>query len=130
VPPQYLAHLSGNSPIARKIWRQEYSVRTETLGANRGHSGTHAELSGLVRSSANDRAVPAPRDDDRLAAQLRIVPLLDGRVEGVHVDVYDFPGRHTERLLFLSCGEAGTQPVKAYWGAPREMEHFLVQVQN
>ena len=90
VPLQYLADLSGNGPVARKIRGQEYGVRTETHGANRGHGGTHAELSGLVRSSTDHRAVPAPGNDDRLAAQLWIVPLLDRRVEGVHVDMHNF----------------------------------------
>ena len=34
-------------------------------------------------------AIARPDDGDRLAAQIRIIPLLDRRVEGVHVDVDD-----------------------------------------
>ena len=99
--PQYLAHLPGNSPIARKVRRQEYGVRTETFGANGRHGGTHAELPGLVGSSADHRAVPAPGNDDGFAAQFRIVPLLDGCVECVHVDVHDFARWHIWTILDL-----------------------------
>ena len=37
--------------------------------------------------------------DDGLAAQLRIVPLLDGSVEWVHVDVHDFAHWHVWTIL-------------------------------
>jgi len=47
-----------------------------------------------LRSSAHYGAIAAPCDDDRLAAQLRIVPLFHGRIERVHVDVHDFAYRH------------------------------------
>jgi hypothetical protein len=102
VPLQYLADLSGNGPVARKIRGQEYRVRTETFGANRGHGGTHAELSGLVRSSANHRTVPAPGHEDRLAAQLGIVPLLNGRIKRIHVDMNDLTHGRLVTILFRS----------------------------
>ena len=39
----------------------------------------------------------APADDDGLAAQRGVVALLDGRVEGVHVDVED--GLHGSSIM-------------------------------
>jgi hypothetical protein len=35
----------------------------------------------------------AATDSDRLPFQLRIIPLFDGRVEGVHVDMDDLADR-------------------------------------
>ena len=35
-----------------------------------------------------------PGDNDRFTAQLYIIPLFDGSVERVHIDVYDFTHRH------------------------------------
>jgi len=90
VAPEDLAHLARNGSIARKIRREKDGVRTEAFGLNGGHRRTHAEFPRLIRGRAHHRAVPAPRDDDGIAAQLRIVPLLDGSVECVHVDVHDF----------------------------------------
>ena len=46
----------------------------------------------LVAGGGDDAAlVGIAADGDRLAAQLRVVALLDGRVERVHVDVEDAP---------------------------------------
>ena len=48
----------------------------------------NAKLSSLIGSGANDAtALGAAAHDDRAATQLRAVTLLDGGVEGVHVDV-------------------------------------------
>src|SRR6201999_491553 len=47
------------------------------------------ELSGFVARGRNDAALAGSADGNRLAAEIRIVPLLDGRVEGIHVDVDD-----------------------------------------
>jgi hypothetical protein len=44
-------------------------------------------------------------DGDRLAAEVRIVPLLDRRVEGIHVDVNDFP-----LSVFVHCTLVSLQP--------------------
>jgi hypothetical protein len=48
---------------------------------------------------------PAPRHNDRLAAQLRIVPLLHGRVERVHVHMNDLASGHLASILFRGPGE-------------------------
>ena len=64
-------------------------VGTFPLRGDRRHGGAHAELSRFVACRRDDAALPRSADGDRLAAQLRIVALLDGGVEGVHIDVDD-----------------------------------------
>ena len=46
-------------------------------------------FAGFVAGCRHDAALAGSADGDRLAAEIRIVPLLDRRVEGVHVDVDD-----------------------------------------
>jgi hypothetical protein len=53
-------------------------------------------------------AIAAPRDDDRLAPQLGIIPLLHGRIKCVHVDMYDF-GQHARIILFLNSQGVGAR---------------------
>src|ERR1700730_17362764 len=68
--------------------RQKNAFRAKPAGARGWHSALYAELSRFVRGGADNAATfGAASHNDRLAAQLRPVPLLDGRVEGVHVDV-------------------------------------------
>ena len=50
----------------------------------------HTEASGLIRSSTDDGTIALPSNDYGLAAQLRIIALLDRSVKRVHVDVDDF----------------------------------------
>src|SRR2546425_6660508 len=57
---------------------------------NGWHGRAHAETPGLVRSSADDRAPAQPGNDHGLAAQLRIIALLDRSIKRVHVDMDDF----------------------------------------
>jgi len=54
------------------------------------HGRADAETPGLVRSSADDRAIAPPGDDHGLAPQLRIIALLDRRIKRIHVDVDNF----------------------------------------
>src|SRR5205807_7071534 len=67
--------LTGDRPIAREVRGQEDCVRAKTFGSNSGHGGTYAELSRFIRSGAHYGAIPAPGDNNRLTAELRIVPL-------------------------------------------------------
>ena len=58
--------------------------------ARHRHRRAHAERPRLVAGGGDDAArCGRAADGDRLAAQLRVVALLDGRVERVHVDVED-----------------------------------------
>jgi hypothetical protein len=93
--------LAGNGPIAREVREQEDCVWAQTFRTNSGHGGTHAELTGFVGGSADDRAVPKRRDNDGLSPQLRIA-LLHGRVERVHVDMHNLACSHAETILFLN----------------------------
>ena len=54
----------------------------------------HAEAAGLVRRRANHRALAAPGNDHGTPAQLRVIALLHGSVEGIHVDVDDLAEGH------------------------------------
>ena len=64
-------------------------------GRPQGHRRADAEDPRLVGRGADDAAIvgPAAADDDRLAAQLGPVALLDGREERVEIDVEDRPER-------------------------------------
>jgi len=57
----------------------------------------NSEGSSLVGSGTNHGTLSLPRNDHRLAAQLRIIALFNRSVERVHVDMDDFShevGRH------------------------------------
>jgi hypothetical protein len=76
--------------IACEIRRHEDRIRTQAFRSFCWHGRMNAEAPGLVRSSADHRAVAQPSNDHRLAAQLRIIALLDRSVKRVHVDMDDF----------------------------------------
>src|SRR5439155_436631 len=83
------AHLTGDGSVAREIWGQEHSIKAETFRSNSRHRRTDSKLSCFIGSGADNGATTPPSDDDRLAAQLRIVALFDRRIKGVHVDMND-----------------------------------------
>ncbi len=99
------AHLTGDGPIAGEVRGQEDCVWAETFGPNSGHGGTHAELSSFIRSGAHYGAIPAPRDDNGFATQLRIVSLLYGRIKRIHIDVNDLASGHLVTILFRGRGK-------------------------
>jgi hypothetical protein len=77
-------------PIACEIRSNEDCMGTEALRAYCGHGRMYAEAPGFVRSSTDNRTFGLPSDNYGLAAQVRVVPLLDRRIKRVHVDVDDF----------------------------------------
>ncbi len=89
-----LAGDARDGAVTGEVGRDEDCLRAETLGGDGGHGGANAEDAGFIGCGADDGAVAAPGDDDRFAAQLWVVPLFDGGVEGVHVDVNDLAGGH------------------------------------
>src|SRR5579859_2885372 len=95
-----LVHASRGRPIAREIRSDEDCARTQAFRSYCWHGRTHAETPGLVGGRADDRAVAFPSDDHGLAAQLRIVALLDRSVKGVHVDMDDFSHNLLATILF------------------------------
>ena len=82
-----LAHGLRDGLVAREVGRHEHGIGTQAFGARGRHRRAHAEHARLVTCGADDRALPAPGDDDGPAAQRGIVALLDRGVERVHVDV-------------------------------------------
>jgi hypothetical protein len=60
------------------------------LGSDGRHGGAHTKLARFIGSRAHDGTFATPGDNDRLPARRWVIPLLDGRIEGVHVDVCDF----------------------------------------
>ena len=69
---------------------------TASTGLAQRHRRVDPEPPRLVAGRRHDAALvgPAAPDDDRPAAQLRVVALLDGREERVEVDVEDRPVGH------------------------------------
>jgi hypothetical protein len=59
----------------------------------------NTEAPSLIRSRADNRAITLPRDDHGLAAELRIIALLDGSVKRIEVYVDDFAGTHFATIL-------------------------------
>ena len=81
----------------------EDALRAERAGRAQRHGRAHAELARLVGGRADDAAVvgAATADDDRLAAQRRVVALLDGRKERVEVRMQDRPGRRARHATIM-----------------------------
>jgi hypothetical protein len=64
--------------------------RTESNRARHRHGRTDAKHAGLVAGCRDHPAFGRiAANHDRLAAQRGIITLLDGRIEGVHVDMQD-----------------------------------------
>lgn len=64
------------------------ALRAEALGMRYSHGRTYSEAPGFIRGRADNRALSSFRHDNGLAAQLRVIPLLDGCIEGIHVDMH------------------------------------------
>ena len=81
--------------VAPAVDRQEHAVRAAPDRLAQRHRRVDAEPARLVARRRHDPAAArVAADDDRLAAQLRAVALLDGREERVEVDVEDRPLGH------------------------------------
>src|SRR5579871_2903534 len=71
----------------------EDQVRALPLGCYRGHRRANPELACLVARSGDDTAHLRAAHGDRLATQVRIVPLLHRRVESIPVNTDDLRSR-------------------------------------
>jgi hypothetical protein len=80
----------GDGTIAGKIRSYEDGSGAQAFRAYSRHSRSHSESPPLVRSCADDGAGAFPSDDHGLAAQLRIIALLDRCIKRVHIDMDDF----------------------------------------
>ena len=63
------------------------------------------QLSRFIRSSAHHRAISAPGNNNRFATELRIVPLLYGRIKRVHIDMNNLASGHLASILFRGPDE-------------------------
>src|SRR5581483_7798906 len=84
-----------------KAWLHEDQVRALPLGRHRWHRGANPELARLIAGSGHDAALLGSAHGDRLATQVRIVPLLHRCVEGIHVDMDDLAVSHFGSVLIL-----------------------------
>jgi hypothetical protein len=86
-----LADLLGDGLVDLEARLHEDQVRALPLGRHRRHRRSDTELAGFIACGRDDTTLAGTADGDWHAAELRIIPLLDGCVEGVHVDVDDLP---------------------------------------
>src|ERR1700726_2149998 len=70
-----------------KPWRHEDEVGAYAFGGDRWHCGVHAEFPRFVACGGDNAALARSADGNRFSAQIRIVALLDGGVESIHVDM-------------------------------------------
>src|ERR1700746_271995 len=100
MPLEYFPHTSRDCSITREIRSDEDRSGTQSGRSQRWHGGAHSERPRLVRSRAYNRAIASPGNDDWLAPQLRVIPLLDGGVKSVHVAMNDFSHNSLATILF------------------------------
>jgi hypothetical protein len=76
-------------------------------GGSRGHCRSDAKFARFVARRSHYTALGRIADRDRPPAETRIVPLLDGRVESVHIDMDDLS---QSRLLYwrMHASRTGT----------------------
>ncbi len=80
----------GHGAVLLEVGAQDHELRTQAHGPSHGDRGTHSIGSRLVARRGHDAAaLRSAAHDDGSAPQRRVVALLDGRIEGVHVDVED-----------------------------------------
>src|SRR4051812_29780364 len=96
-----LAYLAPNPDIFRHVRRDHGGMRAGFQRLVHRHGRPHAVGAGDVAGGRHHAAL-APADDHGLVGDVGIVALLDGRVEGVAVDMCD--GQACERAV---AGEAG-----------------------
>ena len=83
--------------VSREIWRDDGEGRAQLYCSGHRHRGMHTECPVLVAGRSNDSApVRLTADGQRLTKQRRIVPLLNGRVERVHINVQDTAHRSVD----------------------------------
>ena len=85
-------HVTAGRLVTPAVDRQEHRVRTAPVRLAQRHRRVDPEDARLVargRDHAAGVLAPATPDDDRPAAELRPVALLDGGEEGIEIDVQD-----------------------------------------
>ena len=86
---QHLHDLLAGRAVGVEAAAEERSVGAACPRLAPRHGGPHAVAAGLVGRGGHHAPAAGAADDDRLAAQRRLVALLDGGEEGVQVEVED-----------------------------------------
>ena len=111
-PPEDRHHLAARLLVAAAVDWQEDPLGAQAAGGPQRHRRVDAELAGLVACGTDDAPLvgSAATDDHRLAAERRVVALLDRGEERIEVDVEDRQGRgaHARDSLAVTCHRAGT----------------------
>jgi hypothetical protein len=89
-----LADLLRDRLVDREARLHEDQVGTLPLRRHRWHGRPDSELASFVAGCRHDAPFAGAADCDRLAPQVRIVPLLDRRIERVHVHMDDLAVEH------------------------------------
>lgn len=94
-------------PVVVHLGPDECAPGAEPAGRGAGHRRADTILPGLVAGGADYPALGGRRPDNhRLAAERRIVALLDGGIKRIHVQMEDHPKHRLELARIPSLGEA------------------------
>src|ERR1700761_4321054 len=104
------ARALGDSTVAGKIRGHKHCFWTQPLGSYSRHRGANPKTPRFVGSSADNRAVTLPGDNDRLAPQAGVVALLDRGIERVHINVDYLARVHPSYVI----GDSSWRMLSAY----------------
>ena len=76
--------------VADEVGLDEDGFGAEALGGDGGKGRADPEATGFGRGGADDGTLALPGDDDGFTTEGWVIALLDGSVEGVHIDMNDF----------------------------------------
>jgi hypothetical protein len=96
---EHAEHLVRLFPVPREVPRDDRRVRAEPLRDRHRLRRVTAEHPRLVRRRGHDAPRPVVPDEHRPPAEGRVVELLDGGEERVHVDVEDGPRRRLHHAI-------------------------------
>ena len=86
---------AGYITVALLTRPHKTGLRAESPGPGTAHGRVDAKTAGLIRTGCNHpAAVGIAADNNRPAAQIRVVELLDRGKKGIHVNMNNFPLRH------------------------------------
>jgi hypothetical protein len=109
-------HRPRSLAVALEVAADDHQFGAQAAGPHHRHRAVDPEASGLVRGSGDDPSASLAPHDHRPSLQRRIVPLLDGGVEGVHVDVQDrFGDLRPSRRHDPASPNARSPQGSSYW---------------
>src|SRR5712671_3699350 len=106
------AYLKRNLFVGVEARLDEDQVGALPFGGDGWHRRADAKFSRLVARGRHDTAFARTANGDGLAPQLRIVPLFDGCIKRVHIDVNDLALPSA-----LACGFVRPRFVAVRWAA-------------